>query len=105
MYCISVHVTHGANQCQQQRAKADVLQRELLERLTALLVSQLGSHVAVAVTSLGALGLLMEILGEIEAEEMERVENVVGDKLIQTSSPLRRQVRFPAVLHMPPNGE
>ena len=79
------------------------MQRVLLERLTTLLASQLGSHVAVAVTSLGALGLLMEILGEIEAEEMERVENAVGDKLIQTSSPLRRQVCFPAVLHMPPN--
>ena len=68
------------------------VQRLMLERLTVLLSSHLGSHIGVAVSTLGAMGLLLELLGEIDADELASLDSAVGEKLIHPSSVIRRQV-------------
>ena len=58
----------------------------------ALLVSVLGGHVPLAVASLGAMGLLLEVLGEIPPDTVALLEGPVQAKLLAPSSCLRRQV-------------
>lgn len=68
------------------------LQRTLLERLAALLASVLGNHTPLAVATMEAMGLLLEVLGEINADEVAVIGQPVLAKLLAGSSCLRRQV-------------
>ncbi|KAK9820084.1 hypothetical protein WJX72_005985 [[Myrmecia] bisecta] len=66
-------------------------QRLMLERLTALVASVLGSHVPLAVVTLEAMGLLLEVLGEVQLEMLSQLEEPVGWKLAADHSCLRSQ--------------
>ncbi len=68
------------------------LQRTLLERLTALLASVLGSHVPLAMVTLEAMGLLLEILGEVSPSMLKQLEDPVMWKLTSDHACVRAQV-------------
>lgn len=68
------------------------LQRLLLERLTALAASVLGDCTPVAVVTLEALGLLLEVLGEVAPEVTALLQDPLTWKLTGSCSLLRAQV-------------
>ena len=70
------------------------MQRSLLERLTALVASVLGTHVPLAVAALEAMGLLLEVLGEVSADQAASIALPVLEKLQASSSCRRRQVNI-----------
>ena len=72
-----------------------MLQRAMLERLTALLASVLGAQVPLAVAALEGMCLLLEVLGEVSPEQLASLEEPVVGKLLSGSACLRRQVRRP----------
>ena len=68
------------------------MQRALLERLTTMLASVLGSHVPLAIVTLEAMGLLLEILGEVSPAMLKQLEEPVLWKLTCDHACVRAQV-------------
>lgn len=67
----------------------------MLDRLSALLASVLGGKVPLAVATLEAMGLLLEVLGEIPSHAVDGYLGPVLDKLTGKSTCLRHQVPPP----------
>ncbi|KAK9865210.1 hypothetical protein WJX84_003181 [Apatococcus fuscideae] len=66
-------------------------QRTLLERLTTMLASVLGSHVPLAIVTLEAMGLLLEILGEVSPAMLKQLQEPVLWKLTTDHACVRAQ--------------
>ena len=64
----------------------------MLERLNALVASVLGSKTPLAVAALQAMGLLLEVLGEIPESQVDLLSGPVTAKLTGDSTCLRLQV-------------
>lgn len=64
----------------------------MLDRLTALLASVLGAQPPLAVATLEAMGLLLEVLGEIPEKQVQSLAQAVSAKLISDCTCLRMQV-------------
>ena len=69
-----------------------LVQRSMLDRLTALVASVLGARTPLAVATLEAMSLLLEILGEIPGKQVDLLLSAVGAKLTSDSTCLRLQV-------------
>ena len=67
----------------------------MLDRLAALMASVLGAHIPLAVATLEAMSLLLEVLGEIPEKQVSLLLGAVGGKLTSDSTCLRLQVRPP----------
>lgn len=68
-------------------------QRLLLDKLLGVLGAPLGAHTPVAVVTLEALALLLEVLGEVSTETRTALEGPIGAKLAGPHCCLRLQVR------------
>jgi len=78
-----------------QMVSGGCAQRALLEALTALAASVLGSQVPVAVVTLETIGLLLEALGEVAPETTALLQEPLAQKLTGAHSFLRAQARGP----------
>jgi hypothetical protein len=80
-----------------QHVRGSVLRCELrfgaVPRLIALLVGALGEHVPVAVVALEAMGLLLEVLGEVPPETVAALHDPLLAKLTGPCYALRSQAR------------
>ena len=72
--------------------KTSLEQRAMLERLTALLSSVIGALTPLAVATLEALRLLLELLGEIPPATVALLETPLRLKAVAPSAAVRCQV-------------
>lgn len=68
------------------------MQRHFLEQLAALSATPLGSKVPLGIVTLEAMGLLLEILGEVSPELALEVEKPLLTKVVAKQSVLRSEV-------------
>ena len=66
-------------------------QRQLLDRLAAVLSAPLGQYTPVGVVTLEAMALLLEVLGEVSTEKRAELEPAVGAKVAGPHACLRLQ--------------